>query len=189
MMNLSFNISGDSMSEDFKNKLERAKAMRRETIAKFRYEQVKEMPEPLPDSGLRVFLREASMMDLVFSGKLPEPLVDAIQSAGKDKQDVDIKSIARNGADFSRMVEGLILMTVVEPPIAEKGDDDHIGIAELSANDRMAIFNWLNREKNTLDSFRGGPNEPAEAAQPGDSLQPETQPVIGTEDRSGELVS
>lgn len=153
------------MSEDFKNKLERAKAARRETIAKFRYEQVKEMPEPLPDSGLKVFLREASMMDLVFSGKLPEPLMDAISSMkDKDASEIDLKSIARNGADFSRMVEGLILMTVVEPPIAEKGDDDHIGINEISANDRMAIFNWLNREKNTLDSFRGGQAEPAETA-------------------------
>jgi len=155
------------MSEDFRNRLERAKAMRRETIARFRYEQVKEMPAPLPDSGLTIYLREASMMDLVFSGKLPEPLVDAIQSAGRDAQDVDIKSLARNGVEFDEMVKGLILMTVVEPPIAEKGDDDHIGIRELSANDRMAIFNWLNREKNTLDSFRTGQDEPLPAAQPG----------------------
>jgi hypothetical protein len=175
------------MTDDFKNRLERAKAMRRETIAKFRYEQVKEMPDPLPDSGLKVFLREASMMDLVFSGKLPEPLVDAIQSASKDKQDVDLKSLARNGAEFSKMVEGLILMTVVEPPIAEKADDDHIGIAELSANDRMAIFNWLNREKNSLDSFRGGQDELVPPAQPGSGIQPETEPGLGVGNGNGSL--
>jgi hypothetical protein len=165
------------MSEEFKNRLERAKAQRRENIAKFRAEHVKEMPDPLPDSGLRIFLRDASMMDLVFSGRLPEALLDVFKemtdSGGKD---FDLKAMARNGAEFSQMVDGLVMAAVIEPPIAEKGDDDHLGINELSADDRMAIFEWLNREKNDLHSFRGEQDEPVSTAQPGIGVQPETQP-------------
>jgi len=167
------------MSEEFMNRLEQAKQARRQTIAKFRAEQIKEMPEPLPDSGLKIFLRDASMMDLVLSGKLPEPLIDVINDARENgKEGFDIKAMARNGKEFSEMIDGLVLASVIEPPLAEKGDDDHIGIREISSDDKMKIFEWLNREKNSLHSFREGQAEPAEAVQPGDGVQPETQPDI-----------
>ena len=168
------------MSEEFQNRLEQAKQARRETIATFRAEHIKEMPNPLPDSGLHIFLRDASIMDLVLSGKLPEPLVDVItQLTEGDQKEFDIKAMARNGAEFGQMVNGLVIAAVIEPPIAEKGDDDHIGINEISYDDRMAIFEWLNREKNSLHSFRGGQGEPVPAVQPGDGVQPETQPDSG----------
>lgn len=167
------------MSEEFISRLEQAKLARRQTIAKFRVEQIKEMPEPLPDSGLKIYLRDASMMDLVLSGKLPEPLIDVINEARENGKDgFDIKAMARNGKEFSEMIDGLVLAAVIEPPIADKGDDEHIGIREISADDKMKIFEWLNREKNALHSFRSEQTEPVAVAQPGGGVPAETQPDI-----------
>lgn len=166
------------MSEDFKTPLEQAKAARRETIAKFRFEQVKELPEPLPVSGLTVFARDISIMDLIFSGKLPEPLVEVLSDlAEKGEKEFDLKKFARNGDEFRQMVDGLILIGVIEPPIAEKGDDDHIGISEIAADDRMAIYNWFNREVKGLQPFRGQQDQPVSAVQHGDGIRSETESV------------
>ena len=163
------------MTEEFVSRLEQARQARRERIAQFRMEQVKELPDPLPVSGLRVWVRDATMMDLVFSGKLPEPMLEVIQQLqDKGDKEVDIKQLARNGAEFSEMVDAMVMIAVVEPPIAEKGDDEHIGIHELPGEDRMAIFNWLNREAKEMRSFRDG-EQPVAVVQPGDGVPAETQ--------------
>lgn len=159
------------MTEEFASRLEQARAARRETVAKFRSEQVKEMPEPLPVSGMRVWVRDATMMDLVLSGKLPEPLMDVIEDLQKEgEKEFDLKQLARNGAEFSQMVDAMVMIAVVEPPIAEKGDEEHIGISELAGDDRMAIFNWLNREAKEMRSFRDG-EQPVAVVEPVNSIR------------------
>jgi hypothetical protein len=159
------------MTDEFVSRLEQAKAARRETVAKFRFEQVKELPEPLPVSGMSVFVRNVTMMDLIFTGTLPEPLMDVIQELQKSGSDeIDLKKIARNGAEFRSMVDALVIIAVVEPPIAEKGDEEHIGINEMAGDDKMAIFNWINREVKAMRSFREQ-DKSVEALQPLDSIQ------------------
>jgi hypothetical protein len=149
----------ENMTEEFLSRIEQAKAARRETLAKFRFEQIKELG-PLPKSRMTIFVRDVSMMDLLMSGKLPEPLVDVIQSATNDKNEIDLKQIARNAVEFNDMVDGLILMSVVEPPIARTGDEDHLGLNELPSDDKMFIYQWLNREVPASQSFREGQSEP-----------------------------
>lgn len=159
------------MSEEFTTRLEQAQLARREMLAKFRAEKVREMPDPLPVSGMRVWVRDVTMMDLVLSGKLPEPLVDVIQDLqNKGQHEFDLKQIARNGKEFAMMVDGLVMIGVVEPPIAEVADDDHLGIHELPGDDRMAIYAYLNREVEQIRSFRNE-GEPVETAQHGGDVQ------------------
>lgn len=161
--------------EEFQTRLEQAKLARKETLAKYRMEKVKELPEPLPISGLRVWVRDVTMMDLVLSGKLPEPLVDVIEQLEKSGvKEFDLKQIARNGKEFAEMVDGLVMIATVEPPIADAPDDDHLGIAELPGEDRMAIYGFLNREVQHIKSFRNE-GKPVEAAQPSGDIQPATE--------------
>lgn len=164
------------MTDGFASRLEQAKLARRETVARFRFEQVKEMPEPLPVSGMSVFVRNVTMMDLIFTGTLPDPLMDVIQELQQSgTEEVDLKKIARNGAEFRMMVDALVMIAVVEPPIAETGDDEHIGISEMAGDDKMAIFNWLNREVKAMRSFRQQENQSLAFVQPGDGIRAETQ--------------
>lgn len=159
------------MNEDFTNRLKQAEAARRERIASFRFEQVKEFPGPLPVSGLQIFVRNVTMMDLIFTGMLPEPLLDVINDMqDKGAEEVDLKKIARNGAEFNAMVNALVILAVVEPPIAEKGDEDHIGIDEMNGDDKMAIFSWVNREVKSMRSFRDEQTPPVAVVQPGDGI-------------------
>ncbi len=165
------------MNNDFEKRLEQARQARRGMLANFRANRVKEMPEPLPVSGMRVFVRDVTMMDLVLSGKLPEPLVEVIQSleGGDTEQEVDLRKIARNGEEFGMMVDALVMLGCVEPPVAEQADIDHVGIDELAGDDKMAIFSYLHREVQTLKSFRDEGNS-LEAAQPGGDVQHASEP-------------
>ena len=155
------------------NRLKQAQAARRETLAQFRANQIKELPLP---SGTVVFVKDVTMTDLMLTGKLPDNLLDVSQeAASQGKENVDLKAISRNGAEFKVMLDTLARLCIVEPPIADVGDDDHLGIDELSSDDKMAIFNWVNREVEPVRSFREGENEPVAALQPGNGVRAKTQ--------------
>jgi hypothetical protein len=63
------------------------------------------------------------------------------------------------------------LATIVEPPVSENGDDDHLGLDEINGDDKMAIFNWVNREVEQLRPFREGENKPVAVVQSGNGLR------------------
>lgn len=130
---------------------------RRKNIAKWREAQRHEMDLP---SGLHVTLRNVTMTDLMYSGKLPATLVDLFTEIDVDAKDVDLKQIISNMGDFQVMLDALVSIAMVEPLIGSVADDDHITLAELSSNDKMEIFNWANRDAPQLKPFRDGESEP-----------------------------
>lgn len=112
------------------------------------------------------------MMDLMLTGKLPESIMDFADEAQQQaKGMVDLKQIAKSGKDFILMLDTVVLSCVLEPPVAEKGDDDHLGLDEISGDDKMEIFNWVNREVDQLRPFREGEVEPVASLQPSDGLR------------------
>ena len=158
------------------NRLKQAQAARRETLAQFRANQIKELPLP---SGTVVFVKDVTMTDLMLTGKLPDSLLDVSQQAvSQGKENVDLKAISRNGAEFKVMLDTLARLCIVEPPIADVGDDDHLGIDEISSDDKMAIFNWVNREVEQLKPFREGEAEPVAIVQPGDRVRTKTKRAV-----------
>jgi len=148
------------MSEQL-NRLQQAQRARHETLAQFRSKQIQELGLP---SGTTVFVKDVTMTDLMLTGKLPDVMLDIAQEASDGgKASMDLKQIAKNGQEFKALLDVLTRLCVVEPPIADVGDDEHLGIDEISGDDKMTIFNWANREVEQIKPFREGENEPMAA--------------------------
>lgn len=151
------------------NKLKQSQQSRREMLAQFRAGRLHELKLP---SGLSVWVKDITMMDLMLTGQLPPSVLDFADEAQKKGQvDVDLKKLVKSGAEFKAMLDTVVKTCVVEPPIAEQGDDDHLGLDEINGDDKMAVFNWVNREVTELRPFREGEAERLAAAQPGNGLR------------------
>ena len=144
------------MSDDLEH-MKQAQQSKAEMLAQWRASRIHE--ETLP-SGLEVKLRDVTMTDLMLTGKLSEPIIDMVkQVADSGEQNFDLKMLARNAADFNQMLNLLVEISMVEPRIGEVADDDHITLAELPTDDKMFVFNIVNREVQAVRSFREGENE------------------------------
>jgi len=143
--------------------LQQAELDRRKTLAEWR--KAKRHAWTLP-SGLPVVTHDASIMDLAFSGQIPEPLMALMMSQAEKQGAVDLAQF-KEFAEFGKLIEELVRLCLVEPAIGAVADDEHITLAELTYTDRMAIFNWANREVAALETFRAEPGESVSAAQPG----------------------
>jgi len=166
------------------NRLKQAQQARREMLAQFRADQIKELALP---SGTVVFVKDATMTDLMLTGKLPDMLLDiAEESASNGQASLDLRKVSKNGPEFKILLDMLTRLCVVEPPIADVGDDDHLGIDEITADDKMAIFNWAYREVEQLKSFREGEIESVAALQHGDRVRLASEPILhsGNGDRA-----
>jgi len=158
------------MSDPFE-RMDQGQHDRRKDLAQWRASRLHKLELP---SGLIVSVRDASMMDLMLSGRLPESLMDLI-GPEQNAAEIDLKKITRSAAEFNALLAAAVLSCVVEPPVSEKGDDDHLGLDELGGDDKMAVFNWLNREVSAMRPFREGESESVAAVQPGNGLRPATK--------------
>ncbi|APU89252.1 MAG: hypothetical protein DYG85_06445 [Chloroflexi bacterium CFX1] len=130
------------------------------SLAEWRESRLHDFPLP---SGLNVKLRDVTMTDLLFTGKLPPAFADLAEKASKTGAEIDLKDMLRNAADFRVMLDAMVEIALAEPQIGAEADDEHITLAELSNDDKMAVFNWCNREVAQLRSFREGEAEPVAA--------------------------
>ena len=131
--------------------------------------------ETLP-SGLKVRYVEVSLLDLAIDGDIPAPLVGLVdQMISGDEVEVEIDDFAR----LAPMINGLIKRAVVDPPVADEPDDDHLGVEELPATDRLYLFRVLNEGAQALEPFREGDEQPLADTQSGDGLRDAPQPDNG----------
>ena len=121
-------------------------------------------------SGLVVRYVEASLLDLAINGEIPAPLVSMVNQliSGEEDSDVAIEDFAQ----MAPLINNLIKVAVVEPPVADEPDDEHLGVEELPATDRLFLFNLLNAEDQQIEPFRAQAGESVGAVQPGDGLRP-----------------
>ena len=143
--------------------VEQSQQARRENLANWRKNRTHELSLP---SGLRVLVRDASVMDLVFTGNVPQTLMGMIISQAEGSGKVDLNQFSGNN-EFGKLITEMVKICVVDPPLAEIADDEHLALSELSGADCMEIFNHANREVEQVKTFRGEPAEPVPAAQPG----------------------
>lgn len=129
-------------------------------LADWRASRLHEMTLP---SGLPVTVRDVTMTDLLLTGKLPASFVDLATEAAEKGSSLDLKELASKGAEFKSMLDALVEIALVEPRIGSVSDDTYITLEELPNDDKMAIFNFVNREVTALQSFREGQNEPVAA--------------------------
>ncbi len=148
---------------DMKNKkdLEQSQHAKKLNLAEWRASRLHELILP---SGLTVTVRDATMTDLLLTGKLPSSFVDLAEESAKNGQDgLDLKQLAKSGEEFRAMLDALVSIALVLPLIGDVADDAHITLDELPNDDKMAIFNFANREVTALQSFREGQDEPLAA--------------------------
>lgn len=126
---------------------------RRVTLAQWRASRVHDLSLP---SGLTVTVRDASVMDLIIDGKLPQTLLSMIVDETKDQAQVDL-SMFSGSNDYGALINGMVRICVVDPPVADVADETHLGIDELPGEDKLAIFNYANREVEQVKSFRAEP--------------------------------
>lgn len=130
---------------------EKAKAT---NLAAWRASRIHEIELP---SGLSATVRDVTMTDLLLTGKLPASFVDLAEDSAKSgNSSFDLKQIAKSGDEFRAMLDELIRIALVSPLIGENADDEHITLEELPNDDKMAVFNFVNREVTALQSFREG---------------------------------
>jgi hypothetical protein len=159
--------------DDQLNRLKQSQQSRREMLAQWRASRLHELPLP---SGMTVWVKDVSMMDLMLMGNLPPSLLEFAEEANNQgKAEIDLKKVAQSGPEFKSLLDTVVLTCVVEPPIAQLADDDHLGLDEINGDDKMHIFNWLNREVSDLKPFREGEVEPVALVQPGNRLRAESQ--------------
>lgn len=108
-------------------------------------------------SGLTVTVRRANLVDLASLGRVPTPLANMVNEwiAGKS---VTVTTVDDFKA-YGDVVDLVVKAVMVEPLVADAGagDEGHIGLDELTLDDRTAIFNAANKESIRLEPFRAEP--------------------------------
>jgi hypothetical protein len=153
---------------------------RREDLAEWRANRLREFSLP---SGLKVMVMDVTITDLMFTGNLPPAIMAMAEDAQKNgAQELDLQAISKNAPEFGKLLDTLVMAAVKDPPMAEHGDDEHLGLDELPGDDKMAIFNWVNRETEGMSPFRNE-GKPDQAGHRGQTLLDETQPDPATANR------
>ena len=148
------------MGDELK-KIKQSEKAKATNLAAWRASRLHDIDLP---SGLPATVRDVTMTDLLMTGKLPASFVDmAEEAAEKGEGGMDLKKLAKNGPEFAAMLDALVSIALVTPLIGDVADDAHITLAELPNDDKMEIFNFVNREVTALQSFREGQDEPVAA--------------------------
>ena len=133
---------------------------KRVNLAEWRARRLQELDLP---SGLHVKVRDVSLTDLALTGRIPNTLMDVIVQAGGDEAKTQA-AVMENAAEFGKMLDVMTKACLVEPAIADVADAEHILLEEIPSEDKLFLFNHLNREAEQMRSFREGFTEPAPVA-------------------------
>jgi hypothetical protein len=120
------------------------------------------------ESRLELKLRPVSVFDLASKGEIPAPLASVVDEW------IGTKSITLTASTFKKY-EGVVDMVVkaaaVEPRIDDEPADDAIGLGELDAMEKIAIFNWALTPAAAVLPFPAKPSGDADAARNGDGVR------------------
>ena len=130
-------------------------------------------------SGLEVKMRRVKLLDLAVLGDgIPAPLVDTLNQmmggeGSKNKTDGRFSAFAAELPMFNAVAK----VAIVEPLVADEADEEHLGVEELSVEDRLFVFNW-NFERAggvALEPFREEPEGAVDLSQLGGDVRDETE--------------
>jgi hypothetical protein len=105
--------------------------------------------EAILPSGLKIRLKRVSLLDLASRGKIPTPLLTHATWILNGKE---VK--AEQAKDHGETLNQVFMACVVDPPVAEKPSDTHVGVEEFSIEDKIAVFKWSSEGTTTLAPFR-----------------------------------
>ena len=122
-------------------------------LAEWRARQQEGEAFTLP-SGLDVRLKKVALMDLAQAGQIPATLRAPVAEMLKRRPDqpVDLADVEK----FGQVLDVVVRACLVEPA--------ELDLAELSGNDKQAIFNWANQVAGKLEPFRRQQNGDVESS-------------------------
>ena len=120
-------------------------------------------------SGLTVTARRITLEDVIMSGDIPKPLLGMIDKLRTEAAG-DALTVERL-VEFMPVVDRTVRMAIIDPPLADVADDEHMSIDELPAADRLALFSWLVQPAAKLAGFRAEPGGVVAVAPGGDDVQ------------------
>jgi hypothetical protein len=92
-------------------------------------------------SGMVMRLRRVGLLDLAMGGKIPPPLVGLVDTL---LQREEVKLTLEEFERYGEVTALVVKAAAVDPPVADKADDEHLGLDELPMTDRLSIFSWAN---------------------------------------------
>jgi hypothetical protein len=122
-------------------------------------------------SGLVVTVRRCDLLDLAAQGQIPAPLM----AIAGNLVTTGIVVTMEDFSEYATVVNLLVRACMIDPPVAEDPDEEHVGINELPMKDRIAVYSWANEGVAMLAPFREERREPADAGRSGDEVRAEAE--------------
>ncbi len=101
-------------------------------------------------SGLEARLRKVDLVGLMVGGSIPNSLLPEFMAMTEGPVEMDVEKLPTLAPIF----DAVVLAAVIEPPVAETGDDEHLGLDEIPFEDKMFIFERCSAEAARLKPFR-----------------------------------
>jgi hypothetical protein len=138
--------------------MKKSQADTRKMIAELRAGRSHEVQLPL--SGCVLKVRDLGLLDLAVTGKIPNTMLDLVSKA----KSLDGSTMLKEHAvEFGELLNSVFKAAVIFPPVADVADDEHICADDFEYGDKMALFNWVNREATIVRPFRDESNKPMAA--------------------------
>lgn len=152
------------------NRMKQSQLDTRKMLAEWRENNFHEVQLPL--SGRVLQVRDVGLIDLVIEGKVPNTMLDMVEQVN-DGRITQAQLLMEHSREFGELVNMIFMLAVISPPVAEEPDADHVSPKDFVYGDKVALFNWVNREAVIVRPFRQGPPESVE-------VLPDGQDVSGT---------
>lgn len=107
-------------------------------------------------SGLEVRVKRVGLLDLAAQGNVPAPLLGMVEKVLDNQTH---KLVMADFPQYAALINSVVLVAVVSPPIADRADATHLAVDELPMGDRLALFNWANEVSTKLEPFRQEPGK------------------------------
>jgi hypothetical protein len=129
-------------------------------------------------SGLEVTLRRITLVDLAAQGSIPAPLIASVNQV-ISSQTFSVATV-EDYQKYGAVVDLLVKASIVNPPLAEHGDDrvaddEHLGLDELSLDDKLFIFNIPHKPSEEIAPFRPQPERVVDAGPDGGAIRDEAE--------------
>lgn len=144
----------------------------RELLQNFRQSRISAHTLP---SGLEVQLKAVSIEDLATSGQIPDTLTALVMKTAVSGKPSTVSS----EDDYPTLLTlfGVVAKaSIVFPPVVDgEGDEEHLGLNELSFSDKKYIFDIANGEAKRLENFRPEQRRNNTLIPDGENVQPATE--------------
>lgn len=143
------------MSKD--NGIGRMKQSQQDRMLNLKKWREKRLHEETLPSGLQVILRDVDLSSVMLEGNIPNTLIEMISSEEFQKLEAEEAGKRVMGSDaqgLNVLLRKLVEAAFVEPLIGDVADDKHVLYSELTLDDKLFIFTFLNRDAAAVRSFR-----------------------------------